>query len=81
MLTEELKKINAQFKENAPSELVEKIEASVARLAEGKLSQTALKVGSKMPNFLLSNAMGKSISSEELLSNGSLVINFYRGGW
>jgi len=81
MLAEELNKINAQFRENAPSELIEKIEASVAKLAEGKLSQTALKVGSKMPKFVLTNATGKSIRSEELLSNGSLVINFYRGGW
>jgi len=81
MLSEELKKINMQFKNNAPAELVEKIESSVARLAEGKLLQNALKVGSKMPKFILSNATGKNIDSDVLLANGPLVINFYRGGW
>ncbi len=81
MLTEELKKINQKFKKDAPSELVEKIEASIAKLAEDKLLNKALKVGSKMPKFILSNATGKQIDSEALLSNGPLVINFYRGGW
>jgi len=81
MLADELKNLNKQFKDNAPIEIVEKIEASTAKIAESKLMQTALKVGSKMPNFKLTNATGSIIDSNEMLSNGALVINFYRGGW
>lgn len=81
MLAQELEKINKQFKANADSKLVEKIEASIAKLAEDKLLKKALKVGSKIPKFMLSNATGKQVDSEILLSNGPLVINFYRGGW
>ncbi len=81
MLADELKKISKQFKENTPTEIVETIEKSIDELAEGKILETSLKVGDKMPNFILSNAIGKNISSKELLSHGPLVINFYRGGW
>lgn len=81
MLKDELKKFSKQFKDSAPSEIIEKIEESTAKLAEGKLLQNALKVGSKMPKFKLTNATGQNIDSEDMLSKGPLVINFYRGGW
>lgn len=81
MLEYELKKFHKQFKDSAPKEIVEKIEKLTAELAEGKLLQRALKVGDKMPDFILSNATGKNIDSKVLLSEGALVINFYRGGW
>lgn len=81
MLRDELKKISKQFKESAPLEVVEIIEKSIAELAKGKILETSLKVGDKIPDFILANAMGKNINSKELLSEGPLVINFYRGGW
>jgi hypothetical protein len=81
MLKDELKKISKQFKENAPADILEKIEKSIAELAEGKILETSLKVGDKIPDFILSNALGQNISSKKLLSEGPLVINFYRGGW
>ena len=81
MLADELKKISKQFKESAPADIVETIEKSIAEVTEGKILQTSLKVGDKMPEFTLSNAVGEPISSTDLLSNGPLVVNFYRGGW
>ncbi len=81
MLADELKKISKQFKESAPADIVKTIEKSIAEVAEGKILHTSLKVGDKMSEFALSNAVGESISSAELLSKGPLVINFYRGGW
>jgi len=81
MLADELKKISKQFKESAPADIVETIEKSIAEVTEGKILQTSLKVGDKMPEFTLSNAVGDSISSTDLLSKGPLVVNFYRGGW
>lgn len=81
MLADALKDFNKQFKSSAPAEIVAKIEESTARLAESKLLQSALKVGDKLPSFELSNATGIKVRSEDLLSKGPLVINFYRGGW
>ncbi len=44
-------------------------------------AKTALNVGAKMPAFTLSDSLGKSISSKDLLKQGNLVIVFYRGAW
>ena len=44
-------------------------------------AKNALNVGAKMPKFSLSDATGKTVSSENLLKEGNLVIVFYRGAW
>ncbi|WP_299779649.1 peroxiredoxin-like family protein [uncultured Formosa sp.] len=41
----------------------------------------AIKVGERAPKFKLPNARGKSVSLENLLENGPVVITFYRGNW
>jgi len=81
MLSEALKEFKKKFEKSAPSDVLEKIEKSVSKLAEGKLLKSALKVGDRLPIFQLSNATGQIVNSEHLLAEGSLVINFYRGGW
>ena len=40
-----------------------------------------LAVGERIPQFTLFDAYGQAVSSEDLLSNGPLVISFYRGEW
>jgi len=40
-----------------------------------------LAVGERIPHFTLPDAYGQTISSEDLLSEGPLVISFYRGEW
>ena len=44
-------------------------------------AKAALNVGAKMPAFNLKDARGQSISSEDLLKQGNLVVVFYRGSW
>ncbi len=44
-------------------------------------ANSALKVDGMMPEFTLSDANGKSVSSSDLLKQGNLVIVFYRGAW
>jgi peroxiredoxin len=41
----------------------------------------ALKVGDQIPSFVLPDALGKMVSSSDLLVRGPLVICFYRGAW
>lgn len=43
--------------------------------------KNALNVGAKMPSFSLKDIGGKTVSSDELLKNGNLVVVFYRGAW
>lgn len=40
-----------------------------------------LKVGEKMANFEIENAAGGTISLDELLESGPVVLTFYRGSW
>ncbi len=44
-------------------------------------AKIALNVGAKMPVFTLSDSLGKSVSSKDLLKQGNLVVVFYRGAW
>lgn len=53
----------------------------VRRLGQAETAQRALKVGDRLPPFVLPNAEGGLISSDELLAQGPLVIIFFRGEW
>ncbi len=44
-------------------------------------AKTALNVGAKMPAFSLQDSNGKTVSSDDLLKQGNLVVVFYRGSW
>jgi peroxiredoxin len=40
-----------------------------------------LKVGAEAPSFSLKDQNGKTVSSDELLARGPLVVSFFRGTW
>lgn len=44
-------------------------------------AKSGLNVGAKMPAFSLKDANGKTVSSDDLLKQGNLVVVFYRGSW
>ena len=44
-------------------------------------AKTALNVGKKMPSFVLKDANNNTVSSDDLLKQGNLVLVFYRGAW
>jgi peroxiredoxin len=46
----------------------------------GILEQT-VKVGDRAPDFSLTNADGQEFRLQELLSEGPIVLSFYRGKW
>jgi peroxiredoxin len=48
--------------------------------AEG-IGQSALTAGDMLPNATLTNQNGEAVEIHALLSDGPLVLNFYRGGW
>jgi len=49
--------------------------------SEAEAVKNALNVGAKMPSFSLKDSDGKSVSSDDLLKQGNLVLVFYRGAW
>ena len=80
-LTKKLEILTSQSKEKMPEETLKKFMAFTQELKNSDIEKNALKVGDKAPKFSLKNAYGKVISSDELLKDGPLVINFYRGKW
>jgi peroxiredoxin len=51
------------------------------RLGRAETGERALKPGDRMPSFLLPDAEGRLVASDELLAKGPLVVNFFRGNW
>lgn len=77
-------RLNA-MKEAARGKMSAEIRAIMARALEqlratGQL-QRALGPGAVMPAFALEDPDGKLFRSPELLQQGPLVVNFYRGSW
>lgn len=50
-------------------------------IREHDVASRALNVGDTAPDFLLPDADGRLVSSEQLRREGPLVISFFRGGW
>jgi len=54
--------------------------ATAELIASGQ-AQRAVQAGNKAPEFVLKDPNGKAVSSRALLTQGPLVISFYRGIW
>ncbi|MEM1045336.1 MAG: peroxiredoxin-like family protein [Pseudomonadota bacterium] len=57
------------------------VERFLDHLASSGVGASGLRTGDVLPGFLLPNAEGKLISSDELLADGPLVVSFIRGNW
>jgi peroxiredoxin len=66
---------------SAPRAVIEIMHRATAELIASGAAQRALKAGDRVPTFVLQDANGKTVSSPELLSQGPLVVSFYRGVW
>jgi peroxiredoxin len=77
----ELSKVNENFMKVAPKDIIDLFKRQAEKLAHREIEKNALKVGDKLPDFELKNSIGEKINCYDLLSNGPLVISFYRGKW
>jgi peroxiredoxin len=80
-LTQELNIFKAEFVANLPESIKAEMVQATTDLINTKIAEQSLSRGQKVPNFALSNAVGKEITLDSLLARGTLVIAFYRGGW
>jgi peroxiredoxin len=78
-LKDDLDKIRAHG--NADERIRLAYEAVVRQLGRAETADRALKVGDTIPSFMLPNAEGHIVFSDELLKRGPLVVNFFRGSW
>lgn len=80
-LTDILAEASAQGARRMPPEALATMEAATADLQTQGIGQNALKVGETLPDARLINQTGDAVSIASLLSEGPLILNFYRGGW
>ena len=65
----------------ASAEVISTLEAEIGRLVDSGIAERSLRVGNKVPDFTLPEALGADVSLSELLEKGPVVVTFYRGGW
>ena len=80
-LQQQLDEVRAKSGERIPADKRAIMEQATEGLRQSGLANRSLEVGDTMPAFELSNATGTTVRSADLLARGSLVVNFYRGGW
>jgi hypothetical protein len=73
-------KLEGQWLRTQSEEIRQGYEALVAQLAASGIAEASLKAGDQVPDFELPSVEGRLVSSAELLSCGSLVLSFFRGG-
>jgi peroxiredoxin len=66
---------------SVPRSVIETMHRATRELIASGAAQRALKVGDKAPSFTLEDPEGNTISSAALLTEGPLVVSFYRGVW
>ncbi|KAJ8098116.1 thioredoxin-like protein [Lipomyces tetrasporus] len=77
----QLSAILENFDKNGPEPVKAIINKARSDFIESFDADAAIQVGDALPEFRLSDAVGTERSSTELLSNGPLLIAFYRGEW
>ncbi|AZA90954.1 Putative peroxiredoxin bcp [Chryseobacterium nakagawai] len=80
-LAKQIEQLNQELSSQLPKEVLEAFGKSIQDLKTMKIEENSIQVGDQMPEFLLSNALGKIISSKEFLNNGKIILAFYRGSW
>ena len=70
-----------QFMNDLPEEVMGSLTGFIGRLVESGFANNAINVGDKAPDFSLPNVHGKQTKLSDLLADGPVVINYYRGGW
>jgi len=80
-LKDEISKMQQEMMPNIPEEVMKTMMAATENLVKSCIAQRAKKTGERAPAFSLLNTRGEETSSERLLHEGPLVINFYRGLW
>jgi len=80
-LSERLRNMKEASRGKLPPETQQIMAEALSAVEATGQQQRALKAGDRAPAFTLAEHSGKLWSSLELLQQGPLVVNFYRGSW
>jgi peroxiredoxin len=80
-LQRELDNFRAEFERTAPAGRAALYEAKVEELRQTFPREQIPTVGDEAQDFILPDALGRSVSLYASLQAGPVVVTFYRGGW
>ncbi|UCA57737.1 AhpC/TSA family protein [Chryseobacterium rhizoplanae] len=80
-LAKQIEHLNQELSSQLPQDILDAFGKSIKDLKTGKFEENSIQIGDQIPEFSLPNALGKIVSSEEILKNEKIVLAFYRGGW
>jgi len=80
-LTKEIADFEAEKKRSHDPDVLEMIDVTTADLVASGIAEGALKVGEQAPDFDLPDHLGNRVRLADLLSDGPVIVNFYRGSW
>lgn len=80
-LKPQLDAMRENFATKAPADVIALYDKGIRDVAAGGVTETALKVGAKAPEFTLPDAKGESVALATLLAKGPVVVTWYRGAW
>ena len=65
----------------APKEVLEAMENATEDLKRSGIAEQAKNEGDQAPDFTLNNSRGEPVHFANRLSDGPVVLGFYRGRW
>jgi len=80
-LQEKLDAYKEGMVQKAPKEALDIMHRATEDLRNSAIMEGVVKVGDPAPQFELQNAAGELIRLKDLISEGPLVLSFYRGKW
>ena len=80
-LQEKLNAYKEGMVQKAPKEALDIMHRATEDLRNSAIMEGVVKVGDPAPQFELQNAAGELIRLKDLISEGPLVLSFYRGKW
>jgi peroxiredoxin len=80
-LQQQIDEFLAQGRSLLPADLLQDLLSPIEQLITSGAAEKALKEGAQAPDFTLPDALGNAVTLSHLLSQGPVVITFYRGEW
>ncbi|RPF38012.1 peroxiredoxin-like family protein [Streptomyces sp. TLI_185] len=80
-LNTELRAFYAARQQQIPAEIRAIMQRAGQELADSGRADRALTVGAQAPRFNLPTATGQTLALDDLLTDGPVVLTFYRGAW
>ena len=80
-LTGKLNEVENKFREENGTESTDNFTKFIGEMDTAAIKSRALKIGERVPDFTLKNALGKEVTLSAEIKRGPVILTWYRGGW